>query len=233
MATSETVGETTITTATLVDHAMRRCGKFAHEQTPETIEIAKNSLYFLLLFYANRGVNLWCIESGKIDLIASESEYELPVGTLDLLNVNFRRNPDIATYTDIPMYRMNLDEYNWLPNKSTEGTQPLQYWFDRQRTPKIHVWPVPNSGDHDIVYYRHRQIQDIGSLTQELEIPARWLEAIIWQLSLRLCFEIPGVTPERVQMVSAMADKHMIDTENEETDKSNTYISPEIGVYTS
>jgi hypothetical protein len=38
-----------------------------------------------------------------------------------------------------------------------------------------------------------RQIQDVGSLTNELEIPQRWLGAVTDMLAARNAFSLPGI----------------------------------------
>ena len=54
MATSGTVAKTVIDTSTLLEHAFRRVKVAPSAQTPETIEIAKNCLYMLMLNRVNR-----------------------------------------------------------------------------------------------------------------------------------------------------------------------------------
>lgn len=231
MATSGTVGQTTTKTSTIVEHALRRCGIPPELQTPEIVKVALNNLFFLLVHYANRGINLWCIEEGKIDLVAGTKTYVLPDGTLDLLNVVLRKDPS-GNYVDVPLYRMNIDEYSSLPNKDTPGQYPFQYIFNKLRAPEISVWPVPNNSDNDIVYWRHRQIEDVGTLTDELDIPTRWLEATIWQLAVRLSMEVPGVDAGRVQAITQMSEKYQFEAEREENDHSHVYIVPKISGYT-
>jgi hypothetical protein len=80
--------------------------------------------------------------------------------------------------------------------------------------------------------FRHRQIQAVGALTEELEIPSRWLEAICWQLALRLAFELPEVKPDRVAAIQAMRQEMTIEVEGGETDSAPVYFAPTIGVYT-
>ena len=80
--------------------------------------------------------------------------------------------------------------------------------------------------------YRHRQPQDVGSLTQQLEIPQRWLDGFIWLLAARLCFELPNVDPATQQIVVQMADKQVFEAEQSETDGAPIYITPGIGCYT-
>jgi hypothetical protein len=82
-----------------------------------------------------------------------------------------------------------------------------------------------------LTIYRHRQPQDIGTLTQQIEIPQRWLDGITWLLASRLCFELPNVDVNLAQLIVQMSDKQVFEAEQGETDGAPIYITPGIGVY--
>jgi hypothetical protein len=90
MSTSGTVGQTVITVQNLIDHGARRAGKLAEELTNEQVQAAKDSLYYLLSNLANRGIQYWCIDKVVYGLNPDKYIYTLPVGTVDVLNSNFR-----------------------------------------------------------------------------------------------------------------------------------------------
>ena len=87
---SGTVGTTTITVQSMIDHAARVSGKVAEELTIEQVQAAKENLFMLLNNIANMGINYWCIQKAVIGLIPETFEYVLPLGTIDVLNTNFR-----------------------------------------------------------------------------------------------------------------------------------------------
>ena len=88
MATSGTVAQTVISTAKVLEHALRRAGVTASAQTPDVVDVAKECLYLLLSHYANTSLNLWCIEKVLVPLTEGKAEYSLPRGTNDVLNVH-------------------------------------------------------------------------------------------------------------------------------------------------
>jgi hypothetical protein len=139
----------------------------------------------------------------------------------------------ISSYRDVPIYRLNRNDYMALPNKSSKGT-PLQFWFDRQTDPVISLWNAPNStaSQNLIQYVRQRQISDVGDLNETLEMPQRWLEAITWLLAVNTATETPGVAPERVTLCGTMAQNALAQVQIEERDNSPVNFSPNIGVYT-
>jgi hypothetical protein len=100
MAYSGTVGTTVINVQTMIDHAARRCGKFAEELTSEQIVSARESLFFALSALANKGINYWAINKEVIGLKANQYIYKLPIGAIDALNVLYRTmNRPTGTYT--------------------------------------------------------------------------------------------------------------------------------------
>lgn len=351
MATSGTVGQTVISVQTLIDHGARRAGKLAEELTVEQVQSAKESLFYLLSNLANRGIQYWCIDKTIIGLIPEKYIYYLPVGTVDVLNANYRTvqanttNPysssgvtanafdgqytnicqlttntgyigidmglnnqvylgtvgilpaitgsvtieiqaseDGSTWTtiyspgavawetgtwiyydlepsantrywrilqtaganmgvyqtvfgsnatEIPVARMNRDDYTNLPNKNFTNNWPLQYWFDRNiPQPAMYMWPTPGSYAPQLVVWRHRHIQDVGDLSGELEIPQRWYLAIQNMLAHQMSMELPTVATDRIAYCEQQAEKYWQQAEQEERDKSPIYFAPNISYYT-
>jgi hypothetical protein len=135
--------------------------------------------------------------------------------------------------TEIPMARLNRDDYTSLPNKNFTANQPFQYWFNRTiPVPELYLWPVPSDPFIQMTVWYSRQIMDVGSLTDELEIPQRWYEATVMMLAHRMSLELPGVQMDRIGYLEKMAAQYLMEAEQEERDKSPIYFAPNISVYT-
>jgi len=132
---------------------------------------------------------------------------------------------------DLPMTQWNRDTYSAINSKSQISRPSVSYFFEKKLTPTLTLWPVPSTDTDHLMVFRHRQPQDVGSLVQQLEIPQRWLDGIIWLLAARLCFELPTVDPATAQMVVQMADKQVFEAEQSETDGAPMYLTPNIRVY--
>jgi hypothetical protein len=133
---------------------------------------------------------------------------------------------------EIPMARLNRDDYTNLPNKNFTSNQPLQYWFDRTiPQPTMNVWPVPSEDFTQIVVYCSRYIMDVGDLNGSLEIPQRWYEAILFILAHRMSLELPDVPMEKIMYLDGQADKYLAQAEDEERDNSPIFFSPNISGY--
>ena len=351
MSTSGTVGQTVVTVQNLIDSGARRAGKLAEELTDEQMMASKQSLYYILSNLVNIGIQYWCIDKVIVGLIPGKQNYYLPVGTVDVLNANYRTltsvntgaysssgttlnafngvgnltcqlttntgviginngsgnsvmintigilpamsgsvtiniqySQDNSTWTTlyspgattwasgtwiyydlqptvsapywriqqtagsnmgfyqvvfgtmpmaINMARMNRDDYSSLPNRSFTALRPLQYWFDRTiPQPNMELWPVPNSIQPQLELWVSRQVQDVGALSGEIEIPQRWYLAVQNMLAHQMAMELPQVDPGRITYCEQQADKYWAQAEAEERDKSPIYFAPNISYYT-
>ena len=152
-----------------------------------------------------------------------------PSGLLDQDTVLVGNTPN-----EIVMARLNRDSYANLPNKTFTG-KPLQFWLDRTlNEPVMYIWPVPNADQSlgQVVTYVKRYIMDVGTLTQEIEIPQRWYDAIVYILASRLAEELPQVDPNMIMVLDQKATRSLNEAEMEERDNSPIYFTPNIAVYT-
>lgn len=329
MAVSGTVSTTVFNTRKVVDHAYRRCRIPPEGISSEQISFALDTLYLILSMLANRGLQLWCIQSYLMPLYQAQGLMTLPNGVVDILNTNLRTvevlnatttntitsttyqtifsaatqvttvgiewsgastsyaletssdgsawttleteaNPNAVagnvtwvdiqgslatlyfrvrattgtlnqtqvilanTPNEIPMARLNRDDYVNLPNKAFQG-RPLQFWVDRLlNAPVLYLWPVPSAQfvTAQAVVWVKRYIMDVGTMTQEIEIPQRWYDAIVYVLASRLAEETPTVDPQMIAILDQKAQRALLEAENEERDDSPIYLTPNIAVYT-
>jgi hypothetical protein len=151
-------------------------------------------------------------------------------GTLNFSQIYLANTP-----TEIPLARMNRDDYTNLPNKAFQSNRPLQYWFDRQvNNPIMHMWPVPNEAATvcQIVVWRQRYIMDVGTMTQDVEVPQRWLEAIVSGLAAKMALELTEVDPSLIPILDQKAAISLNIAQMEERDNSPMMIAPNISPYT-
>ena len=151
-------------------------------------------------------------------------------GTLDFERIYLGNTP-----TEIPLARLNRDDYTNLPNKVFTSNRPLQFWFDRQVTqPVMNLWPIPNEEAevYQVIIWRQRYIMDVGTMTQEIEVPQRWYEAIVSLLAARLAAEFIEVDAALVGPLDQKAERALYIAQQEERDNSPMTIAPNISMYT-
>jgi hypothetical protein len=99
MASSGTVGTTQLDIAKLIEKTYRRCGIPTGAITPELIDVARENLFLLFNNFSNRGINLWCVDQPLIGLKGHKATYDMPTGTLDILNASYRNISSVTPAT--------------------------------------------------------------------------------------------------------------------------------------
>lgn len=206
----------------IFEEAFERCGK--EMRTGYEFRTARRTLNFMLAEWANRGVNLWTIEQGSINLVQGVTTYDLPIDTVDLLEHVIRTFANQGpNQTDLNITRISVSTYSTIPNKLAQG-RPIQVWVDRQdgqragsnlavpKNPQINVWPAPDQGTQQQPYYvfyywRLRRIFDAGDGINVVDIPFRFLNAMTAGLAYMLSLKLPDVSLERVQVLKAQYDE--------------------------
>ena len=129
-----------------IEEAFERCG--LEVRTAYDLKTAKRSINLMLAEWANRGLNQWTISQNTQALTASDGEYSLDANTIDVLSVSLRRSD-----VDYSMDRVSRDEFLNIPNKTTTG-RPTQFFLDRQITPNLKIWPLPENSTDVLVFDR-------------------------------------------------------------------------------
>ena len=226
----------------IVEEAFERCG--AELRTGYDLRTARRSLNLLTIEWANRGVNLWTIEQGTIQLNQGQIIYPLPVDTIDLLE-HVVRTQTGQQQTDININRISVDTYATIPNKNAQG-RPIQVWINRQSGatypvggqpagtdpitgvdhPSINVWPAPDQDNYyTFVYWRLRRIQDAGTGVITQDIPFRFLPCLVAGLAYHLSMKIPGAM-ERTPALKAMYEEAWQQAADEDREKAPLRIAP-------
>jgi hypothetical protein len=206
----------------LIEDAFERCG--SELRSGYDFRTARRSLNLLTIEWSNRGINMWTIEQGTINLVQGVNTYDLPVDTIDLIEHQIRTNAgQQATQTDITISRISVSTYATIPNKLSQG-RPIQVWIQRMSgakypaglgpngtdsvtgvdAPKITVWPTPDgSQPYQFVYWRLRRINDAGDGVNTQDIPFRFLNCMVAGLAYYLSMKLPNVPAERIAALKA------------------------------
>lgn len=141
-----------------------------------------------------------------------------------------------VTFFEYILGRYNFDDYTSLAQKYQSERQVTNFWLDRvignNSNPIAYIWPVSNYDFDQLVFWRQRQIQDVGSLSQSVEVPQRWIAALRSGLAERLFLELPGVDMERYGIIQAQAAKDYQLADMSEVDDAHGSFIPDTSVYT-
>lgn len=105
---------------------------------------------------------------------------------------------------DTLMSAASRNEYISYPLKGQTG-RPGNYYLDRQISPVVYLWPTPSSQYNNMYFTYVKQIQDVGRMIDNAEIPWRFLEALCSKLAHMLALKRTNDLA-KVQLLGAMAD---------------------------
>jgi uncharacterized iron-regulated protein len=106
MATSGTTAFTMDFTE-VAEEAWERAGR--EMRSGYDLRTARRSMNLMTIEWQNRGINLWTIDEGVINLVQGTSEYDLPADTIDLLEQVIRTGSgNVTTQTDLTINRISV-----------------------------------------------------------------------------------------------------------------------------
>jgi hypothetical protein len=138
------------------------------------------------------------------------------------------------TPQEIVLGPWNIDDYTAMPNKA-QGGQVLNWYQQRDRdAPVLLVWPVPNNlAKYDVlVLWTHEMLNDVTEVTQSLDVPRRWYDAITAMLARRLCRSLEEADMARYPMLVSEEQEATMLAAAEERDNSPVNFDTGIAVYT-
>jgi hypothetical protein len=208
----------------IVEEAFERVG--SELRTGYDLRTARRSLNLLFADWANRGINMWTIEQGSIPLVPGTATYNLPADTVDLLEHVIRTGAgSSSTQADLTISRISVSTYATIPNKLQQA-RPIQLYIDRQLTPNVTVWPVPdNSQAYTLVYWRLRRIQDAGDGVNTMDVPFRFVPCLVAGLAYYLAMKIPGGL-ERLGVLKEQYDEAWYVASTEDREKATERLVP-------
>jgi len=207
--------------ADIIEEAYERCG--LEVRTGYDAKTARRSLNIMFSEWANRGVNLWTVKQATLTLTSGTATYNSGNGLAspmnDILEVALRRSG-----TDYEVDRISRGEYLNVPNKTTTG-RPSQFYFNRQTSPELVVWPTPENSTDELVYYYITRIEDADTSKNTTDVPYRFLPCMIAGLSYYLSMK---KAPERVQLLKAVYEEEFQRAADEDEDRVSLKLQPDI-----
>jgi len=211
----------------IAEEAWERAGR--EMRSGYDLRTARRSMNLMTIEWQNRGINMWTIDSGTINLVEGTTQYTLPADTIDLLEHQIRTNSgNSATQSDLTISRISVSTYASIPNKLTQG-RPIQLYVERLRdAPKVNVWPVPDNNDYVLYYWRMRRIEDAGSGVETADMNFRFFPCLVAGLAYHIAMKVPELA-ERIPMLKATYDEQFDLAAGEDREKTAARFVPRMG----
>jgi hypothetical protein len=227
MATSGTYAFT-LDLGDIVEEAFERAGLVV--RSGYDYRTARRSLDMLMLEWQNRGLNLWTVQEGTTSITAGTSRYALSADILDVIEAFIRTDSGSATQqVDQPLSRISISQYAHLTNKLTQA-RPLQYWLEKDPGAiSFNLWPVPNDTQaYTLVYYYMQRVEDSGNVaSNNMDVPSRWLPALVAGLAYQVAVKKPEVS-DRAPMLKEVYEEQWILAADADREKASLYLAPSV-----
>ena len=113
----------------IAEEAWERAGR--EMRSGYDLRTARRSMNLMTIEWQSKGINMWTMEQGIINLTPGLSTYALPTDTIDLLEHVIRTGQNTAsTQADLTITRISVSTYATIPNKLQQA-RPIQVWIQR------------------------------------------------------------------------------------------------------
>jgi hypothetical protein len=206
--------------ADYIEEAFERCG--LEVRTGYDLKTAKRSMNLLFADWANRGINQWTIAQRSFTVTSNDGQYDLSADVIDILSLVIQRDS-----TDYSLDRISRDAYLNIPTKSTQS-RPTQYFLDRQITPNLKLWPLPDNST-DLIYYDALiRLDDADTFIDTIQIPFRFYPALAAGLAYYIAVK---KAPDRIPLLKPMYEEELGRAMDEDRDRSSFQVSPQLRSY--
>ena len=172
--------------------------------------------------WANRGLNQWTIKQRTQTVTENDGEYDLGADVIDIVTAAIRRDN-----VDFSLDRIGRDEYLNIPTKTTKA-RPTQYFLDRQITPNLKLWPLPENSTDIIVYDCLTRIDDADNSQNTVDMPFRFYPCLAAGLAYYISMKR---APDRIQMLKASYEEEFRRAMDEDRDRASFQLTPSLRNY--
>jgi hypothetical protein len=113
----------------IAEEAWERAGR--EMRSGYDLRTARRSMNLMTIEWQSKGINMWTMEQGIINLTPGLATYALPTDTIDLLEHVIRTGSNTSsTQADLTISRISVSTYATIPNKLQQA-RPIQVWIQR------------------------------------------------------------------------------------------------------
>ena len=204
-----------------IEEAFERCG--IELRTGYDLRTAKRSINIMLAEWANRGLNQWTIEQTTQKVTEGTNSYSLNSNVIDILDMVVRRTTN-SVNTDTNMSRISRSEYLNIPNKDTKA-RPNQFFFDKQTTPAIKVYPTPENSTDILVFNKLVRMDDADTATNTMDLPFRFYPCFAAGLAYYISIKR---APQRTAELKAIYEEEFRRAADQDEDRASFRIRPNL-----
>lgn len=200
MATS---GDTTwsLNRDQVITGALRKLAVLPSGGTPSAAQVtdASEALNALIKAFHADGMPVWKITSTTFNCVDGTSSYTIAPSGATITAVQplkvIQALSTVSGASAVPMNVYNRYDFQELPNLSTIEGEPVNLYYQPLRiSGVIKLWPTPDNSTTTITIHYQAPFEDMDAAGDDLDFPAYWTQALIYNLAWTLAPEY-GIPP--------------------------------------
>jgi hypothetical protein len=196
-----------------VEAALRLTGAFDEYDTIPAQDYTNclQALEIMVKEMALNGMPLWCVRDIAFPTVVGQATYNLSTITNSSLPLRILDSYiNDASGNSVTLIMVSRYDWDTLGQKFQPGV-PNQVWYDPQlNAGTLTLYDVPNDNQHTIHVVTQLQMQDVGTLTNNIAFPQEAYRMLKWNLADEICLEYRTPRDERLeinQKAEAFRDK--------------------------
>jgi hypothetical protein len=207
---------------------------------------ALTKLNAIVTSWQAKGMQVWCTKNVSVTLVSAQASYTMGSSGADVttsgrpLSISQAWLHNTSANTDpIALRIIGREEYNSYTSKATAST-PNSVWYDPQYDSpggnsgasakgKLFVYPPPDattSAAYTMVVVYTRPIQDFVAISDGLDFPQEWFNALIWRLAHQLSFSY-GLPVMYIDRIKSVADDELETVQGWDRESGSMYLQPD------
>ena len=186
-----------------VEAALRLTGAFDEYDTIPAQDYTNclQALEIMVKEMALNGMPLWCVKDISFPTVVGQATYNLSTITNSSLPLRIL-DAYINDQSNNSVNLIMVSRYDWdtLGQKFQPGI-PNQVWYDPQLgAGTLTLYDVPIDNQHTVHVVTQLQMQDVGTLTNNISFPQEAYRMLKWNLADEICLEYRTPRDERLEI---------------------------------
>lgn len=224
MATSESIDFNDDTNSIIKDALLLVHG-VEDDESPSSEQYAhgKRVLNRMVKAWSAKGLKAWVEQDHTLRLTSGKNKYTLHAINRPLKISNVTK---VVDDSETPIRLVDRSEYRNQPGKDSTGKPVFVYYDPQLEHGILYVWPTPDSSTDQLKFTYRSYIEDFDETSDNPHFPAEWLEALVYNLAVRLAPQYE-LNPQEAMQLGAMAQAFLTDAENSDMEDGSLFLSPE------
>ena len=197
------------------------------QPTSEQRAYARRALNRLVKSWSAKGLKTWVMNRLSITLESGKTKYSIgPTGS-DLVTGHILDVSNATKTTEseeTPITVSGRSEYFNQPAKTQTGETVFVFFDSKIENGDLYVWPAPSNSTDVINFDAKQYIEDFDNASDTPHFPVEWLDALIYNLALRLCPRY-SVSPFDRESIALNAASTLIDAEESDDTGGDIYFT--------